>query len=868
MIDSLDPAGGLAAALAALRATDWSRYDPARDTVTLRDALAELERVHGVTEAHRFATARIRAAGAWLRHPDVHHGELNGYALSPCGRYLAVGSGTGENYDAGGVLQIFEVATGRCVNAIDGIAGGVGFPDYTRSLQWSADGTRIALEFNTNATGVWDPFGAGNKPIADAYFFGGGRPLGMALAPDGMRALVYGGESDFMWQVIVSMEQGPVSGPPDGEETGPEPLEFTGPLPGAYEDEWGEEPELLLHRIFWSRDGSRIYGEMRGGWIVCLNADERKVVWILETGADHNGDPLEWSLDDRLLAYQHDGKLVIADAGTGQTLTERPAHAEAEFLRWGPEGRLAVVTSDRVTVLDGTTGERLHDLDIGVHRAHPRGWDPLPWAWSPDGRSAALVNGEGRVEIWELGGLPERLRVIDGLYPETGGHLPYFGLEWTPDNVLVMVGGEAVRFVRAETGEIIGDFAFHHEPVVPRPFELDGRDRFPEATLALDADTWAAAFEDGTVIVPPGREGDLSRLLAWTIDRRFAWPAHWGDLEVHPDAASAAEHIGGPFEPFRGRGAPPLTPGTWPPPNTATIDDLIRAMRAATAHPERYDEALQQAAMIWLRRGEAAAARDLAAMIPESDRRPFHAAKLAVALGAAGHRSEAAAIFHYDDSALADAEQEPGFATVVAAACELLGRRVEAVRWKARAREDEGWTARLWHVWTLLERRRDDEARALLDAGEDVPTSPFEVNPWLAYLLRTGRTQLVRELLINSRGAFPSRLRWFDTHDAAEIIAALGEEDLLRLWGDVHRSVDDLLSPNEQTGDQLATAHAALRDVPRAQRDRALGDLTLQAAAHGNVSAVLSLLSQLQDPHRHALSALRIITTGTDIEVW
>ncbi|MEU8361147.1 WD40 repeat domain-containing protein [Nonomuraea sp. NPDC048882] len=543
MIDSLDPAGGPAAALAVLRAADWSRYDPARDTAPLRDTLAALERAHGVTEAHRFATTRVRAAGAVLRHPDVHRGEVNGYALSPCGRYLAIGSHTGEDYDAGGVLQIFEVPAGRCVNVIDGIAGGVGFPDYTRSLQWSADGARIALEFSTNATGVWDPFGADREPIAQAFFFAGGRPAGMALAPDGRRALVYGGGSPFMWQVIVSMEQGQVSGPPDGEELGPEPLKFTGPLPGGYEDDWGEEPELLLRRIHWSRDGRRIHGELRGGWIVCLDAEERKVDWILETGADHDGDPPEWSLGERLLAYQRDGKLIIADAATGRTLSEHPTPDEAEFLRWGPDDRLAVVTSDRVTIFEGTTGERLHDLDVRVHRAHPRGWDPLPWAWSPDGRRAALVDDAGRVELWELGGRPERLRVIDGLYRETGEQLPLFGLEWTPDDVLVMVGGESLRFVRAATGEIIGDFAFDHEPDAPRPDERDGGDSLPEATpgatleatLALDADTWAAAFEDGTVIVPPGREDDLSRLLAWTIDRRVAWPAHWGDLTVLTD---------------------------------------------------------------------------------------------------------------------------------------------------------------------------------------------------------------------------------------------------------------------------------------------------------------------------------------------
>ncbi|MEV0195880.1 hypothetical protein [Nonomuraea sp. NPDC050691] len=57
----------------------------------LRDALHALERVHGVTGAHRLATARLREAGALLRHSDVHRGEPTGHALSPDGRHLAVG---------------------------------------------------------------------------------------------------------------------------------------------------------------------------------------------------------------------------------------------------------------------------------------------------------------------------------------------------------------------------------------------------------------------------------------------------------------------------------------------------------------------------------------------------------------------------------------------------------------------------------------------------------------------------------------------------------------------------------------------------------------------------------------------------------
>ncbi|MEU4232386.1 hypothetical protein AB0F17_49510 [Nonomuraea sp. NPDC026600] len=37
----------------------------------------------------------------------------------------------------------------------------------------------------------------------------------MAFAPEGRRAFVYGGESDFLRNVIVAMHEGSVTGPPD-----------------------------------------------------------------------------------------------------------------------------------------------------------------------------------------------------------------------------------------------------------------------------------------------------------------------------------------------------------------------------------------------------------------------------------------------------------------------------------------------------------------------------------------------------------------------------------------------------------------------------------------------------------------------------
>ncbi|MET8340811.1 WD40 repeat domain-containing protein [Streptosporangium canum] len=380
---------------------DWSAFSPERDTIPLRDALRALEHAHGVTGAHHLATARLCAAGALLRHSDVHHGELNGHALSPDGRHRAVGSQTGDDYDRGGVLQVFEVATGRCVHAIDGIMGGVGFPDYTRSLQWSADGTRIALEYNINATGVWDSFGTAREPIADAFFLASGRPLGMAFAPEGRRAFVYGGESDYLRNVIVAMHEGSVAGPPDSHPEGTEPIEFSGPSPDEPRETWSDEPEFILTRAFWSRDGSRVYGEAGDEYAaISLDVEKRRVSWILDLEEDQDSAPPEWSLDERLLAHQRDGKLIIADALTGATTAELPGYPGADVLRWGPGGRLAVVdpAGGTVGIIDATTGEHRYDLNVQADASNPHGWDARSWAWSPNGERAAVDDGQAALD--------------------------------------------------------------------------------------------------------------------------------------------------------------------------------------------------------------------------------------------------------------------------------------------------------------------------------------------------------------------------------------------------------------------------------------------------------------------------------------
>ncbi|MBT2227876.1 WD40 repeat domain-containing protein [Nonomuraea sp. NEAU-A123] len=901
-------------ALDTLKNADWSAFTPERDAVPLRDALQALEQVHGVTGAHRLATARLRDAGALLRHSDVHHGRLNGHALSPDGRHLAVGSRPGDDYDRGGVLQLFEVATGRCVHAIDGIMGGIGFPDYTRSLQWSADGRRIALEYNTNATGVWDPFGTAHEPIAGAFFLASGRPLGMAFAPEGRRAFVYGGESDFLRNVIVAMHQGSVTGPPDANQEGTEPIEFSGPSAQTRSD----EPELILSRAFWSRDGSRVYGEATDEYAaISLDVEKRQITWILGLEEEQDSAPPEWSLDERLLARQRDGKLIIADALTGETTAELPGYPGADVLCWGPGGRLAVVdpAAGIVGIIDATAGEHRHDLNVSAATSNPRGWDARSWAWSPDGERAACVTADGRIEIWSLGERPERPRVLDGISGDHG-----FGLEWPADDVLIAIGPHAVRFLSPETGEIVADHPFHHAPAARRPLFLTGRDLGDQLrlnpTFALDEDTWAVAFEDGTVIARPGRDGDLDGRLCWSIARRFAWPFRWGERRIFPDPAHAGVGAASPeterlLAPFRGRGSTAEATGTWPPPDTATVTDLITVVRGtlvdltvhdSVVHGEWIVNTLQQLAMICARRGEAAEARELALAMPEHPRRLGHLARIALALGAAGFGAEAAAVFPYADNDLADGCDAADMAAV-AGACAVLGRHERSEQWFASAREAadahrSNWDVRLPLVWALTECGREQEARVVLDEGVGTPRGWNQGVPWLVCLLRRGETELVRELIgERSEPKDPEKphangVRWFDAWTAARALTVYGQPDLLRLWGEINwASVRDDLPVAERIAAEgrptgptygqltdLAAQHARLVKLSKAAKRRESAQVARNAAECGHISAVLDLLPWTGEPGKFgldgnartwvALSALRTVAIGVDVDVW
>ncbi|MGW1892264.1 hypothetical protein ACWCP6_18685 [Streptomyces sp. NPDC002004] len=518
---------------------DWTAFVPARDLPPLRARLAAIERNHGLTPAHRLATDRIRMRGTMFSRPHGHRSEITALALSPSGSHLATGDwGEGDN----GTLQIWEVATGRCVNVLNYIDGGVGWHNTPATVQWSADGLHVGMAFRTNAVGVWDPFGESREPRAEAQVTNGASsPPAWALHPDGRSAYISTGTKHRIGVhgCIPPLEHGVLQWLAEEAELSHEHVLAKGPLPTEIQEACGEELEIDQSPT-WSSDGTRLY---------VANRSEASVVDV-PTGTPlwHTriSWPAEWSPDGRHLAHVHRGKLHFCDATTGRPTVEPQPTAGSRgdlSLHWGMRGsvaRLAAVHSEEaadpgVDLFDD--GQLCYRLAVTPAKSSLRE-DFTTWAWAPSGDRGAVLTAAGHIEVWSMSdGEPQWLRTLSA---PTGTA----GVLWGADDIVVAVGRKALRFLRVRTGETVGDYTFLRQPDTELPLHEDYvYDHFDGRVLALDEHTWCLPIEPDTAIAPPERRADVEAHLAWIVDRRFAWPLHWGRFDIWPDAQTALAHL-------------------------------------------------------------------------------------------------------------------------------------------------------------------------------------------------------------------------------------------------------------------------------------------------------------------------------------
>jgi hypothetical protein len=887
-------ARGSSAVYELLDRADWSAFTPERDVPPLRARLAELERAEGVTDAHRLATRRLIDAGvARLLHPYGHDTEIVAHAMSPDGRYLATGSWVGDDYDAGGVLQIWEVATGRCVNTVRRVEGGIGWPGYERMIQWSADSSRIAMAHSTNRVGVWTFEGEllATIDVSD----GNSRPSEFALSPDG-RSVYYhcGTNGDGGLQgCVVPLDRGALRWLPNHVETD-HPYLMARRLPETVRDDFAERDHADDWKIgqwiddpVWSPDGTRLFGANA----ISVDAGTREVVWYAP------GKFARLSPDGRLVAAVTRRGLFLREASTGRIRCGPFALGKPVSLHWAPGravNRLAVLTPPTGTAETG--GVHVFDDDRLVFSAQVphSGWgsregDHNAWAWAPGGERAAFLTIEGSAEIWSFAD-PANPRLIRSVL--AGGADTVY---WGADDTLVVLDDVVMQFVKAETGEVIGDFYSLYVPPGPRPVEGELVEEFEGQIFALDEDTWAMTLQPDAVIAPEGGEDELNALLAWGVGRRHAWPVRWGELRVLPDALTAADVLDSEDGEILRENREELEetdgdePAEWPPPNTASVDDLFEAARGSLADLDQYSwgshigDHLRAAARLRARHGEPEAAMILVGDIPEPADRLAAASDVAVILARAGDTrsartafSLARSLFPSVDQKMFDADRSASFG----AACQALGETSTAEQWFQHARasitiEPNAWQDHVAVMHSMLECGRDDLVRALLDDRAGHPSgSFFSEAEWLVYLLRTGRLDLARE--------FQSLPGWDVPYEVLTVLAEQGRADLMETWGNHNWAVGDELvelarrgtppvrpsMPTDQDLRELARRYAEIQGIPHSRRERPIEQLIESAAECGHISAVLDLLELLpergdfNDRPSSAFGAIWLLYTG------
>lgn len=901
---------------AALGEADWSRFAADRDLPPLRAALLELEKREGITEAHHIATSRLRDHGAVLRHPEGHHGVLITHALSPDGRYLALGSWGGDDYERGGAIQIWEVATGRCVNLLGQIMGGVGWHGYANSIQWSIDGTWIAAEYNTSVLGLWDPFGSESRSLADctsAAVWGCSRPVGFGFAPSGDSAFFHLGDGDavdgdgeFSGLRATLVRLQPKHSDDDDDE--PEPIDFRS-APPAVADLLGKTGVLPERSVF-SADGTRLwgYGEPRAEYgeertIVVFGVDitRRRMIWAVPSKFDRSVWRMSVSPDERLITHLTDDRLQFIDAATGQITAETPAPGEPVMLwnRRADRPRMALVPTDGTAVVRLFAGTE-HDLDLDLALKQPdyEQLDAQPWAWSPDGSRAACLTTDDRVEVWSMDDQPHRIADYE---IATDCH----GVLWGADEVLVLTGLRTLRFLRCSDGTVLSDTEMFVEVPQTRPLwheRVDlGAYLEPDPTFALDRDTWAVAFGEGVVIAPPDRDTDLDAKLAWAVDRRYGWPVRWGMPEVYSSVFEAFDRLSedSQFELEDLHTEEAAVPAEWPPPNVVTEEGLLAlavktALDADAPWSSAVSSFLRHTARWRARIGDGQQAVSLARQVPDDDQRSGAIADVALILAAAGDRETAAEL-------VAELGEDPlaghtynhsivSIAAPLAGVHSVLGdtARADALFARAQAATDPETNAgqlRLAVCWALMECGRVEQARTLWRYEEPAwshghrPTpSGFFSRPWLMYLLHTGRDDIAGEFL------FDTEQNWYSEYDVIALLVAAGRPDLLREYlAFVKRTGceaelaeagrDRSARPDEADIAALREARKELLTQPPAQRRLATINLIGQAARCGHLGAAFDLLLDLPDERysdrgSRAAEALWIHLTGTTEEIW
>ncbi len=559
------------------RNADWSGFEWERDAEQLRNLLLKTEKEEGISELHKYCSQKLLEQSQSskfpffkLKHRFGHLNEIVGYGLSKDAKYLATGSWVGDDYNAGGELMIWEVATGRCVNIMDAVDGGVGWPDYSGCLQWSPDGKLLGLAINTNGVAVMKPFADTFVADEEVYLTDGwSRPAQWCWHPEGKAVYIScWDENYFLPGNVVPLDRKafPLSRP-YGFNKLPKDLFSKNDLKGidniAENSETGEKSPLYnYNKPGWSSKGY-LFGN-DNNFAFTQNPIDRSITTAMKKVSDASA----WSSDGsfylftkerKIEVYTFDFKLLLTlDLGAELVkiaIGNAPKKGEmlaVDTSKGAPTllfGNLPITDIERIVwhpnealnlfavLVEGDNGYAAIYKDfkfIGIAKTPIRAigrWemgDIQNLVFSEDGNKMAILSPEAEISVWSTIDM-KKLISFEGI-EDTKGIL------WGFNDVLITVNEQNLAFYHLENGELFSHFFIglsNGDPLPDLSYSPLGRfaERFdlnPYFPIVHDGDTaWIAALQNGLVISDDNLSKKLEEELCYTIANRISWPYLW-----------------------------------------------------------------------------------------------------------------------------------------------------------------------------------------------------------------------------------------------------------------------------------------------------------------------------------------------------
>ncbi len=879
----------------------------------VRRQLLDAERAFGVSDLHINTIRILQKRGARLVHAQGHLTEIVALAVSPNGRHLATGGWVGDDYERGGMIQIWDIEMGRCVNVLDPIEGGVGWPEYPNCLSWTADNETLGVAFNTNSVGFFNPFGTSSEALHYADVTDGwSRPPAFCVLPDGKQLFVGCWQNAEVPGTLVAFKEKKASKRPSKKRTPPIIKAMAKKIPEAMREKLEDGHLEPPKQIIASADGTRVF---------CINSHSRAFAITLATGEldyiTKVGLPAAYSPDGRFLAHTLAG-LVFYDGNTGLATTNLPMHMGMNSLHWGKRGtslRLAGVVSAE-NEFGADPGVHLYDdgtyrYSIDVKPRTPR-WDDgdfKAFAWAPSGERAGVLDDEGRLFIVTLGDTVVSERVLPMKEGLRG--IWWASPEGSASDFIIVANRTSLVFVDASTGEIVAEHVFMRAPGATRPLDTGVADLAdsmrPDPSFAVNEETWAAAFSEGLVIGAPEILDKLDLHLAWAMEGRTAWPVRWGGLHIVGSAAEVAKGLIKPkgvdwrkFKPTKTRKSampfPPENPLGMGALYNAVVKSMEELGRGWSGHVA---ENLWRACIYRARRGEIAEALAMADHIPSYPEMLCAKADLTAIAHRSGHANLLEDTFAFVAAEVESEilpENEILYAISMFSAWAAKKDQSQSDAWLARAKaklepENNAWQYRLALVWALFEAGRENDARALFTDKAAWRREPlcFYSIPFAMTLVRERHDDLLFEFLETWKQYRFGNIDWSLRDKLGMALAHFGHFERLVEGKERFGLVTDeerlaLAKTRESTGrvlpspspaDTAILAHdfSELQKTPRARRSGGTRVLIQKAAAMGHVGAVVALLPDLpgtnfNDRPQAALSALWTMTTGFDVVPW